>query len=125
FFRADSCALVTVDPLSNVASLRRASREEGEQAARAEQLPAEVAKLLLAPRSDEVFIYCVQAAPRWGRSRTICRAVASAATSGNGSGNQDRDEDPNAIEGPEPEEQLECALEARRKVCEAIAAALD
>src|SRR5207247_8757989 len=100
FFHADGCALVTVDPLTHVASLRRAAHGEPENAACAELLPAEVADMLMAPHADDAIIYSAEARARWRRARTICRSLRAAMSSaGSGAPREKEDEDPESDQG--------------------------
>src|SRR5262249_24983309 len=53
FYEADGCTIVTTDPLTGTASLRRSGRAGSEDAARPHSIPPEVADLLLsAPGSQ-------------------------------------------------------------------------
>jgi signal transduction histidine kinase len=74
FYEADGCAIVTTDPLTGAASLRRSGRAGSEDAARPRAIPPEVADLLLSAPGSRGVVYSAAGEGTWLGQRAVCRA---------------------------------------------------
>src|SRR4029453_1482057 len=74
FYEADGCAIVTTDPLTGAASLRRSGRAGSEDGARPRAIPPEVADLLLSAPGSRGVVYSAAGEGTWLGQRAVCRA---------------------------------------------------
>ena len=74
FYEADGCTIVTTDPLTGAANLRRSGRAGSEDAARPRAIPSEVADLLLSASGYKGIAYSATGESPWLGQRAVCRA---------------------------------------------------
>src|SRR5207249_2596491 len=71
FFGADGCAIVTTDPLTGAASVRRAGHDGSGEPAPATPIPTGVADLLLSAPGSSAVVYSAPSEGRWRSGRAV------------------------------------------------------
>jgi signal transduction histidine kinase len=74
FYQADGCTIITTDPVTGGASLRRSGRASSEEAARHRAIPSEVAVLLLSAPGSKGVVYSASTERPWLGAGAVCRA---------------------------------------------------